>query len=91
MCKPYGSAFTVGIAGCVICVIECYCDAVGSAVARLIVVDTVFHITFDSGNTAAIGRTAEITHNYNLLFFLLKFFVVQVSFMIQSFVCIFCK
>ena len=65
--KPYGSAFTVGIAGCVCCVIVCHYDAVGSAVARLIVVDTVFHITFDSGNTAAIGRTAEIAHNYNLL------------------------
>ena len=67
LCKPYGSAFTVGIAGCVICVIECYCDAVGGAVARLIVVDTIFHITFNAGNTAAIGRTAEIAHNYNLL------------------------
>ena len=67
LCKPYGSAFTVGIAGCVICMIECYCDAVGGAVARLVVVDTIFHITFNAGNTAAIGRTTEIAHNYNLL------------------------
>ena len=43
--------------------VACHGNAFGGAVAGLIVVNTVFHIAFDTGNAAAIGRTAKIAHN----------------------------
>ena len=52
-------------------VVAGYGDAFGSAVACLIIVDTLFHIALDTGDAAAISRTAKIVHDKNLL--LIKF------------------
>ena len=52
-------------------VVAGYSDAFGSAVACLIIVDTLFHISLDTGYAAAISRTAKIIQDKNLL--LIKF------------------